>query len=103
MISSSDNNTDKTDREIIEPNTTIDEKSMDIDSISVSSDSDQIQNDTSVNSTSDGGILEKTPSSKKANPKRKKQESAKKTEERLKLKLGKLVCIIYSLVINQTR
>lgn len=94
MISPSDNNADKSDGEIIELNTTLTEKSMDVDCVFVSSDSDQIQNETSVISTSDSGKLEKTtPTSKKANPKRKKQESAKKTEERLRLKL---VSIVYS-------
>lgn len=68
-----------------------DDDIMDIDdNASVSSDSNHAPNNTSVTSASDNGKVENiTPTAKKLTPTRllkKKQESAKKQEERLKRK-----------------
>jgi hypothetical protein len=65
----------------------VNEKTLD-DSISISSDSDNTQNDTSVNSSLDNDKLN-SPSSKNITSKKmlKKQESAKKQKERLRIKL----------------
>jgi len=80
-----------------------DESIKDIDdTISTSSDTDIPCNDTSVNSTSDTGKLENTtPPSKKITSLQilKKQESAKKNEERQRIK--QVSCFLY--ITSQTR
>lgn len=68
-----------------EETTQVGEKVVD-DSIYVSSDSDNAQNDTSINSTSDSG-QPNTPTSKNFKQSTKKQESANRQKERLRLKL----------------
>jgi len=81
----------------------LDESIKDIDdTISTSSDTDIACNDTSVNSTSDTGKLENTtPPSKKITSQQilKKQESAKKNEERQRIK--QVSCILN--ITSQTR
>lgn len=74
-----------------------DDDIMDVDdNVSVSSDSNHARNNTSVTSTSDSGKVENiTPTAKKLTPTRmlkKKQESAKKQEERLRYKQVSYLC-----------
>lgn len=103
VMSVSDGVTNKACDEIIDLNTSkIDESITDFDDsmISISSDTDIPCNDTSVNSISDPGQVENTtPTSKKltSKTKTKKQESAKKVEEREKIKQVTYTQYIYKL------
>lgn len=96
----SDNIVEKVNEENNDEDTSkFDESVKDIDdTISTSSDTDIACNDTSVNSTSHTGKLENTtPPSKKINSQQilKKQESAKKNEERQRIKqVSCILCII---------
>lgn len=98
---SSENNIEKTNNETVMDTTTIDENIINIGSAaSSSSDSDVVLIDTSINSTSDGGQLESTtPTTKKhtSKPKLKKLESAKKQEEKLRLKQVSYLSIFLSI------
>lgn len=87
-----ENSVQKTDENVTDGNnSTINEDVImvdddDDDAISTSSNAELSMNDTSIVSTSDNGLLENATPSKKLNTKVKKQESAKKQEERLRLK-----------------
>lgn len=87
-------NIENNDKIITKEETSIVDKKPIDDNISISSDSDNTQNDTSVNSSLDNDKLN-TPTSKNLTPKQilKKQESAKKQKERLRLKLVSWVFI----------
>ncbi|XP_060851378.1 chromatin assembly factor 1 subunit A-like isoform X2 [Rhopalosiphum padi] len=93
IIAKSENIIEKVYEEINDVPKT-DESIKDVDdTISTSSDTDIACNDISVNSTSDSGKLENTtPSSKKLTPQQilKRQESAKRNEERERIKQEKL-------------
>lgn len=90
-IASSENCTEETDKEINDLDSSkIDENVMDVDDVSESSNPNLSLNNISVISSSENGKLENiTQSAKKLTPTqllKKKQESAKKQEERERLK-----------------